>query len=133
MDRRAATETECYTRQHLKNVCWSLLHAGYCIRVRNTMATYISCENPITFTCNENNTGDENITDQQSTLERIKTHQDKTMYIHAKNFKAFNQIFDKYISHTSARFQRCKSPAIRDKKLEKMFARCAEQWTMESQ
>ena len=127
MDRRTATETECYTRQHLKNVCWSLLHAGYCVRVRNTMATYISCENPITFTCNENTT------EQQSIMESIETHQDKTMYIHAKNFKAFNQIFDKYIVHSNARFQRCKSPAIRDKKLEKLFARCAEQWPLASQ
>ena len=113
-------------RERMKDACWSLLHAGYCVQVRNTLASNISCANQsrgVTFTCNPEmlHIGDD-ITDAHALYQRVKCHQ-----IHVDDIKTFGEVFDRYIIHANARLQRSTRPAIRTIKIEKHFASCAEQ------
>lgn len=118
-------------RERLKEACWSLLQAGYCVQVSNTLASYISSANSmITF----------NYTDQmlQECDYFIMNAPETTMYrfqallrkIVVNDTKTFGEVFDRYIIHANARLQRARQgnrPAIRAKKIEKHFARCAAQ------
>lgn len=94
-------------RERLKLACWSLVTAGYCVNVRNALASYISCQPLVTVTYND--------------IER-------TVRVRVTNFRAFGEVLDKYVlTHADAILQRAKSPAIRQRQIEKHFARCAEQ------
>jgi hypothetical protein len=103
-------------RERLKEACWSLLQAGYCVEVRNTLAYHISsAKSMITFTYYED-------LDRGYYREIIVNNNDR---------KTFGEVFDRYIIHANARLQRCKRgniyTIIRVKKIEKHFARCTEQ------
>lgn len=97
-------------RERLKASCWSLLQAGYCVEVSNTPVSYISRS-----LCNP----------------RIKFYfyqSWKEIFVDDK--KTFGKVFDQYIIDAHARLQRSNlfhRPTIRVKKIEKHFARCAEQ------
>lgn len=103
-------------RERLKDACWSLLQAGYCIHVSNTLASYISSANSIiTFTYR----------DQLYNCDYLSFKE-----FVVNNRKMFGEVFDYYIIHPNARLQRSNQgnrPTIRVKNIEKHFARCAEQ------
>jgi hypothetical protein len=123
-------------RERLKYACWSLLQAGYCVHVRNTLASYISCANQsITFTYNQqmlhfddikNGQGDNKLATALRVHERILSHHHHTLQIHVDDIKTFGEVFDRYIIHAKARLQRSKRPTIRNREIETHFARCAE-------
>ena len=112
-------------RERMKDACWSLLHAGYSVQVRNTLVNNISCANGVvTFTYNPDrlHIGDD-ITDAHALYQRIKCRQ-----VHVNDIKTFGKVFDRCIIHAHARLQRSSRPAIRMRRLEKHFASCAEQF-----
>ena len=124
-------------RERLKDACWSLLQAGYCIEISNTLASFISsAKSKITFTCKEQH---------ECNCYIIKAHEttptfyfeglSREIEIDVDDKKMFSEVFDRYIIHTNARLQRSKRdnhPTVRNKKLEKHFARCAEHFSTPS-
>jgi len=116
-------------RERLKEACWSLLQAGYCVGVTNTLASSISSANSmITFTYTDKMLHECDyfvMGAPETTMYRFQALIRETV---VNNMKMFGEVFDRYIIHTNARLQRKGNrPTIRAKKIEKHFARCAEQ------
>lgn len=115
-------------RERLKVACWSLVHAGYCVHIRNTLASYISCANlSMAVTYNEQMLHLGDITDGHAALERIECHHRATVQILVDDIKTFGEVFDRFIIHANARLQRSKRPENPNREIERRFARCAEQ------
>ena len=109
-------------RERLKAACWSLLHAGYCVNVSDTLANSISCDDGyirITY-------WSDRMCLMQIGDDIMETNSPSHLQIHQNDKKTFGEAFDKYIVHANARLQRSKRPAIRMRTVERHFARCAD-------
>ena len=114
-------------RERLKDACWSLLCAGYEVNVRNTLACCIlqSYTKPGTFQMLH--FGDPTVAyPYDPSIPYCRRNHMALLWVEFNDIKTFRELFDMYIIHSNARLQRSRCKSVRNKKLEKHFARCAE-------
>lgn len=119
-------------RERLKYACWSLLQAGYCIQISNTFASYISSANSVITLTYTSQMFYEKYSSTHGLEALNALYHHLTRQIHIYDFQTFSNVFDMYIVHFNARFQRAGRPPFRVKRIEKHFARCAEQFAITS-
>ena len=116
-------------RERLKDACWSLIQAGYCVHVRNALASHISSANPsITFQYNQHEFQyNEHAEGGAEFIKRIERYLDDMEQTSVSDIRTFGLYFDKLVLNSpKARLTRSKRPILSNKGIEKHFAQCAE-------
>jgi hypothetical protein len=115
-------------RERLKDACWSLINAGYCVHVRNALASHISSANPsITFKYNQHQFQTNNCMGGPEFIELIERYLNDMEQTSVNDIRTFGLYFDKLVLNSpNARLTRSKRPILSNKGIEKHFAQCAE-------